>query len=199
MKILLQRLIKTLSVFFSYFLTVSEPFVYLLKRFYSLSKAQSKVKFSIPVTSQFDGGLQILGTGNVSWGEHCRFGKDIVLETQGGGTIEIGDNVRINQGSVLVSHNKIIIGDNCLIGEYCSIRDANHNTKLNTLIRKQSHSHAPITIEDDCWITRGVTVLNGTHLSHGCVIGANSVVTRDIPQNSVAVGSPAKVIRVRET
>ena len=197
MKAVFIQIIKFLSLVLSYFFRLSTPLLNLAKRLLYLSKAQSKVKFSIPVSSQFDGELQIIGTGNVTWGEHCRFGKGVVLETQSNGNIKLGDNVRINQGSIVASHNNVTIGNDCLIGEYCSIRDANHNFKVGEVIRSQSHSYAPITVGSDCWIGRGAVVLKGVTLNEGCVIGANSVVTKDIAENIVAVGIPAKELKGR--
>jgi len=197
MKVSIQ-LFKILSLALSLFFRLSRPVVNLIKRLVSLSKAQSHVKFSIPVSSQFDGELQIIGTGNVTWGEHCRFGKDVVLETQNDGMIELGDHVRINQGSVLAAHHKVTIGNDCLIGEYCSIRDANHNFILGETVRTQSHSYSPITVDDDCWIGRGSAVLKGVTLHKGCIVGANSVVTKNIPEYSVVAGSPTKGLKRRE-
>jgi len=197
MKVVSRQIFKSLSLALSFFFRLSRPVFNLIKRLVYLSKAQSNVKFSIPVSSQFDGELQIIGTGNVTWGEHCRFGKDVVLETQNDGIIELGDNVRINQGSILVAHNKVTIGNDCLVGEYCSIRDANHNFELGEVIRSQSHSCAPITVASDCWIGRGAVVLKGVTLNEGGVIGANSVVTKDIAENVVAAGIPAKELKRR--
>jgi len=197
MNTIIINIIKLLSFSFSYVLRICKPIFNLTKRFLYLSIAQSQVKFSIPVSSQFDGELQIIGTGNVSWGEHCRFGKDVVLETQNDGVIELGDHVRINQGSILVAHDKVTIGNDCLIGEYCSIRDANHNFILDEKVRTQPHSHAPIIVGTDCWIGRGSVVLKGVTLLKGCVIGANSVVTKNIPEYTVVAGNPAKELKGR--
>jgi len=199
MKVILTKVIKLLSLVLSRFFRLCKPIMNLIKRLLYLSIAQSKVKFTIPVSSQFDGALQIIGTGNVTWGEHCRFGKDVILETQKDGIIELGDHVRINQGSILVAHHKVTIGNDCLIGEYCSIRDANHNFKLGETIRTQTHSYEPITVGNDCWIGRGAVVLKGVILHRGCVVGANSVVTKSVSKNVVVAGIPAKDLKRRET
>jgi maltose O-acetyltransferase len=65
---------------------------------------------------------------------------------------------------------------------------------LDAETRKTLESALPITIGDDCWIG-GNSVMSGITIGKGCVIGAGSVVTKDIPDNSLAVGNPAKVIR----
>jgi len=198
MKNLFMRSFKGLSVLLSFFFRLMCPFFKIAKRLLLLAKTQSKVGFSVSVSSQFDGELQIIGTANVTWGEHCRFGKDVVLETQGDGAIELGNNVRINQGTVIVAHSRVSIANDCLIGEYCSIRDANHEVKAGELIRKQGHSTSAIKIENDCWLGRGAVVLKGVTLHQGCVIGANSVVTKTISGNVIAVGAPAKELRKRK-
>jgi len=189
--------VKGLSLLLSYFYRVITPFSKLSKRLVSLAKVQSMVQFSIPVSTQFDGELQIIGTGKVVWGEHCRFGKDVLFETQSDGVIELGSYVRINQGTVIVAHSKVSIADDCLVGEYCSIRDANHTINVGELIRTQGHSSEGIVIESDCWLGRGSVVLKGVNLKKGCVVGANSVVTKSIPVNGVAVGAPCEVIKRR--
>ena len=198
MRIIMLEVIKVISLFLSFFFRVLTPILSLINRLLYLSKAQSKIRNSIPVSTQFDGELQIIGTANVTWGEHCRFGKDVVLETQGDGVIELGNNVRINQGTVIVAHSRVSIANDCLIGEYCSIRDANHEINSGELIRMQGHSSSAIQIENDCWLGRGAVVLKGVTLHQGCVIGANSVVTKTVSGNAVAVGIPAKELRKRK-
>jgi len=197
MKNLLMRSFKGLSVLLSFVFRLTRPFLKVVNRFVFLAKVQSKVRFSVPVSSQFDGELQIIGTGSVTWGEHCRFGKDVVLETQGDGAIELGNNVRINQGTVIAAHSRVSIANDCLVGEYCSIRDANHEVKAGELIRAQGHSTSAIKIENDCWIGRGAVVLKGVTLHQGCVVGANSVVTKSLEKQVVAAGVPCKLIRTR--
>jgi len=198
MRIIMLEVIKVISLFLSFFFRVLTPILSLINRLLYLSKAQSKIRSSIPVSTQFDGELQIIGTANVTWGEHCRFGKDVILETQGGGAIELGNNVRINQGTVIVAHSRVSIANDCLIGEYCSIRDANHEIKAGELIRMQGHSTSAIQIENDCWLGRGAVVLKGVTLHEGCVVGANSVVTKTIPADTLAVGVPCKEVGSRK-
>jgi len=198
MKKLFMRIFKGLSVFLSFIFRLLQPFFKIANRLVLLAKIQSKVKFPVPVSSQFDGELQIIGTAKVSWGEQCRFGKDVVLETQGEGVIELGNNVRINQGTVIVAHSQVSIADDCLIGEYCSIRDANHEIRTGELIRTQGHSTSAIKIENDCWLGRGAVILKGVTLHQGCVIGANSVVTKTVFNNAIAVGIPAKELKKRK-
>lgn len=152
---------------------------------------------SAPASTQFDGPVRIVGSGNVKLGEYCRLGREVMFETHGNARIEIGSYVRINDGSIISAHAGINIGDDTMIGEYVSIRDANHGIAIGMAIRKQAHHAEKIEIGDDVWISRGCCVLKGVSIGRGAVIGANSVVTKPVPEHSVFVGAPAKEIKKR--
>ena len=92
-------------------------------------------------------------------------------------------------------YDSINIGDDILIGEYTSIRDQDYNFKKGKLIREQELKTAPIVIENNVWIGKGCTILKGVTIKTGSVIGANSLVNMDIPEYSIAVGTPAKIIK----
>ena len=89
---------------------------------------------------------------------------------------------------------KVEIGDNTFIGPNCQfytpIHPMDYKTR-NTFLEWAK----PITVGKNCWLGGSVIVLPGVKIGDGCVIGAGSVVTKDIPNDSVAVGNPAKVIR----
>ena len=77
------------------------------------------------------------------------------------------------------------------------ITDNNHTTDGNNLIKYQLSTIKSISIGQDCWIGSGAKILAGVTIGNGAVIGANSVVTKDIPPFAIAVGSPARVIKYR--
>jgi len=88
----------------------------------------------------------------------------------------------------------VIIGSNVRIGPSVSIHTDSHGTDV--LLRRQSYGFAyPVTISDDCWIGADVNILPGVTIGVGCTIGAGAVVTKDIPPYSVAIGTPARVIK----
>lgn len=86
------------------------------------------------------------------------------------------------------------IGHRVMFGPYVSIFAATHETGVQS--RRDGVEFAkPVTIGDDCWVGGNVSIMPGVTIGNGCTIGAGSVVTRDVPPFSVAMGSPAKVVK----
>jgi len=110
--------------------------------------------------------------------------------------VTIGDRCLIGRGSGIVGHFSIVIGNDVWTGHHVYITDQNHGYEdVHRPISQQSQPERPVVIGDGSWLGFGSVVLPGVTIGKHCVIGANSVVTRDIPDYSVAVGAPAKVIR----
>lgn len=113
---------------------------------------------------------------------HCDHGTGIV----------IGENVFINYNCTMLDSAYIHIGNNVLIGPNCQFYTPQH--PFDFLERRQPQETAyPITIGDDTWIGGGVIVLPGVNIGERCIIGAGAVVTKDIPNDSIAMGNPARV------
>lgn len=134
-------------------------------------------------------------------GAHSVIDDFVKIKHVGGhGDIKLGQHVYINSGTVIYSGNGIDIGNNVLIGPNCSLVPVNHNVKeKNIPIRLQGFapSKGGILIENDVWLGAGVVVLDGAKIGEGSVIGANSLVSGDIPPFSIAVGNPCKVVSKR--
>lgn len=114
----------------------------------------------------------------------CDYGNNIVL----------GKNVFINSNCYFMDGAKITVGDNVFIGPSCGFYTANHPLDYQT--RNQGIEQAlPILIGNNVWLGGNVIVLPGVKIGDGCVIGAGSVVTKDIEANSVATGIPCNVIK----
>lgn len=133
-------------------------------------------------------------------GNHCVFNSSSKLNFRGinhpcilqTGTphamIMIGNHVEMS-GTSIVSNHSVTIGNNVLIGANCQIGDRDGHSN------KYKSSPKPIIIENDVWLGMNVTVLKGVTIGEHSIIGANSVVTKDIPANSIAAGNPCSVIR----
>ena len=110
--------------------------------------------------------------------------------------VTIGDRCLIGKGSGIVGHFSITIGDDVWTGHHVYITDQNHGYEnLDEPISRQSQPERAVRIGNGSWLGHGTIVLPGVTIGEHVVIGANSVVTRDIPDFSVAVGSPARVVR----
>lgn len=115
---------------------------------------------------------------------YCDYGKQI----------KVGKRFFANFNFTVLDEAEVTIGDDCFIGPNVSIYTACHST--NPVERNTRQEWAePVTIGDNCWIGGSVTILPGVTIGNNCTIGAGSVVTRNIPDNSIAVGNPARVIK----
>jgi acetyltransferase-like isoleucine patch superfamily enzyme len=113
-----------------------------------------------------------------------------------------GKNVEINDYVHIAAGEKIVIGNNVLIASRVFISDLNHGNyngedQDSPLSEPNSRKifTKPVVIKDNVWIGEGVCIMSGVTIGFGCVIGALSVVTKSIPDYSIAVGSPAEVVK----
>ncbi len=137
---------------------------------------------------------------NVRIGRRCFIGKATISTLGGRGRIEIGDGSLIYSGCDLFchQHSAIRIGKNVLFTRQAGAVTAGHIFgDPGATIISQGIRTADITIEDDCWIGYRAIILPGVRIGRGTVVGAGAVVSKDLPEMSVAVGVPARVIRSR--
>lgn len=127
-----------------------------------------------------------------------KVGKNCIIEQPFfctyGYNISVGDNFFLNTNCKLMDAGKINIGDNVFIAPNVCLVTEEHAMNVEERIQGLEYAH-PVNIGNNVWICTGVIVLPGVTIGDNCVIGAGSVVTKDIPPNSLAVGNPCKVIR----
>lgn len=117
---------------------------------------------------------------------------DVIVEK--GGTLTIGESCYFNYGCSISAMQEVTIGKGCLFGTYVSVTD-NAFHELSPEHRLERPASMPVIIEDNVWLANRVVVLPGVTIGAGSAIGACSVVTKDIPPRTLAVGIPAKPIR----
>lgn len=135
--------------------------------------------------------------GKLIIGDRVRVFSDVArteLAVIDGGTLEIGASAFINYGCSIAANELVSIGPNCLIGNYAIITDNNFHC-LEPERRTEKPESAPVFLEENVWLGARVIVLPGVRIGCGSMIGAGSVVTKDIPPRSFAAGVPAKVIK----
>lgn len=153
---------------------------------------------------------KVIGMKNITLSGGFSFGDYLWLETisEYHGTlyspkIEIGDNFSASDFVHIACTNKLSIGKNVLIGSKVHITDHSHgiysgdmqSSPFTPPIMRTLPGNGFITIGDNVWIGDNVVILPNTSIGSGSIIGANSIVSKDIPDNSIAVGAPAKVIK----
>ncbi len=144
--------------------------------------------------------LDAKGDGNrgITIGDNVIIARNTVVSCKGG-NIEIGDNSNISLNCMIHSEKSVTIGKNNLWAAYCYvIGGGNHSFDRTDVPIVQQPSHVTgIVMNDDIWLGAGVMILDGCHIGTGVVIGAGSLVSKDIADYHLAAGSPARVIRDR--
>ena len=138
---------------------------------------------------------------NTTIQSHCILGCWVRYANVGySPSLSIGNNCNIGEHAHISAINRIEIGDGLLTGRYVYIGDNSHGglsweEASTPPIKRALASKGPVIIGNNVWIGDKCTILSGVTIGDNAIIGANSVVTHDIPSNSVAAGMPAKIIK----
>ena len=147
--------------------------------------------------------INALSEDGIVFGSNVTIAKHAILSCTGviahkGKGIRIGNNSAVGAQSFVGGQGGITIGNDVIMGPQVKIFSENHSfDQTDVLIRKQGETRKGVVIGDNCWIGAGVTILDGVTIASGCVIAAGSVVSTSIPENSLAMGIPARVMRSR--
>jgi acetyltransferase-like isoleucine patch superfamily enzyme len=130
-------------------------------------------------------------------GPRNRYGKEYSIaegaeiEIVNGGTLRFGQGYS-NRNLSIMCAGDMSFGNGTIIGRNVTVRDWNGT---HIIVADSYQNHAPIHVGDHCWIASGAHILAGVMVSNGAVVGAHSVVTKDVPSKSIVAGNPAKVVR----
>lgn len=146
------------------------------------------------------------GAGRISLGSNISFGKGLSLAAWKFGDmaaeVKIGNGCNIGNYNHITASGRVVIGNGVLTGMWVTITDNSHGrTDIGSLTTPPAEREVlfcgDVLIEDDVWIGDKATILPGVVVGKGCVVGANSVVTKSVPPYSVVVGNPARVVGKR--
>lgn len=146
----------------------------------------------------FEPGIVNGKKGQLSLSANVHLSQGVLIHLYGG-QLSIGCSTFVGPYCCFYGHGGIQIGDNTLIAMHTCIVSSNHTIPAKgTHVRSQPDILLPVTIGSDVWIGMNCTILGGVTIGDGAIVGAGSVVTRDIPPYAIAVGNPARVIKYRE-
>lgn len=160
-------------------------------RLYAHAQLAAQLRGALPASVVVMGRVEVHGTGDVRFGGDALLYPGVFLETQSAASIVLGKGVVLSRGVHIAARAGVTLGEGTMIGEYASLRDANHTRGEGVSLRDSAHSAKPIAIGREVWIGRGVTVLGGVTIGDHATVGANAVVTRDVPEGAVVGGVPA--------
>ncbi|NLB70241.1 MAG: hypothetical protein GX804_11290 [Lentisphaerae bacterium] len=157
-----------------------------------------KIKLGDGVTVDDNAMVDAKGSVNkgVSLGAGVYIGRNSIVYCKEG-NIELEEGVNISSNCVVFSSNDLKIGAETMIGAYTYILSGgeyDHQSPLPFARQTGMETRGPLSIGADCWLGARVTVLDGANIGNRCVLGAGTVVTKPIPELSLAVGVPAKVV-----
>jgi acetyltransferase-like isoleucine patch superfamily enzyme len=144
--------------------------------------------------------LEAFSEGRLEVGEHALLEPGVWLTAPGQARIRIGSGTFLNLGVMVASQELVEIGDHCMLANGCFVSDGSHrfDDPIKPVPWQGFTTKGPTRIEDNVWCGAHVVITGGVTVGERSVIGANSVVTADIPPFSVAAGAPARVLRTIE-
>lgn len=135
--------------------------------------------------------------GKIALGRHVSLNRNSYISACNDAEIVIKNNSAVGMNSILVAREKIVIGSDVMIAPNVCIYDHDHVIHGKGIMRDMGYETAPVIIEDNVWLGAGVIVLKGVTIGTGSVIAAGTVVTKDVPPNSIIYNKKETVVRGR--
>ena len=144
--------------------------------------------------------LEMLLDGRLELGEHVLLEPNVWLTAPAPGRIRIGAGTFLNIGVMVAAVELVEIGAHCMLANGCFVTDGNHrfDDPDKPITWQGFTSKGPTRVADNVWCGANVVITSGVTIGERSVIGANSVVTTDLPPRSIAAGAPARVLRTIE-
>jgi acetyltransferase-like isoleucine patch superfamily enzyme len=141
--------------------------------------------------------LEALREGRLEVGAGTLLEPNVWITAPGAARIRIGSGTFLNIGVMVAARDLVEIGDHCMFANSCFVSDANHrfDDPERPVPWQGFTSKGPTRVEDNVWCGAHVVITSGVTVGERCVIGANSVVTEDLPPRSIAAGAPARVLK----
>jgi acetyltransferase-like isoleucine patch superfamily enzyme len=143
-----------------------------------------------------NGDITLAHGGKLEMGERNILCRNFDIELKG--LLLMGSRNYLNKNVKIVCFERIEIGDDCVIADSVHIYDHDHrHDDLQKPIRDQGYITKPVKIGNNVWICAKATILKGITIGDGAIIGANAVVTKDVPANAIVAGNPAHIVKLR--
>jgi acetyltransferase-like isoleucine patch superfamily enzyme len=141
--------------------------------------------------------LEALREGRLEIGAHTLFEPDVWITAPGEARVRIGSGTFLNIAVMVAAVELVEIGDHCMFANGCFVTDGSHrfDDPDRPVPWQGFDTKGPTRVGDNVWCGAHVVITGGVTVGERCVIGANSVVTRDLPPRSIAAGAPARVLR----
>lgn len=142
--------------------------------------------------------IRVHGKSKIRIGDNCRIDRGVRILSTNNAQISLGSGTRVGLYTVFNGGDSISIGSKCLISGFVYLQTSMHGfAEKARSVQDQGYQHAPIVLEDDCWLATHVVIMPGITLKQGAVVGSNAVVNKDVAAFQVVAGIPAKPIKER--
>lgn len=139
-------------------------------------------------------GIHIFKKGKINCRGRIIINDDVMLFAKG--ALILGKNFGINKYSRIVAHERIEIGDNVTVGQFATILDHDHRYEFEgENLQLDGYVTAPIKIGNNVWIADKCTILKGVTIGNNVIVGANTLVNKDVPDNVIIGGSPFRILK----